>query len=119
MHRPIFLFFLGFSCLCSVYADLESVDCSLVSLADVRKVIPDNAVNAKVFLYKIWNLRKKDICQWEFADWYKSAIFYEDFHREDFQRKSNEKITFGNMFKQHMKELVEGYEERHWNIWVY
>merc|ERR1711900_92506 len=104
MHTPSFLFFFCFSCLCPVLADRDSVDCSVASLADVRKVIPDNAVNAKNFLYKIWSLSKKDFFKLPFKELHKSDIFYKGL--KNFQRKTNEKVTIGNIIKHQMEDLI-------------
>jgi len=116
MHTPTFLFFIGFSCLCPVLANWESVDCSVVSLADVRKVIPDNAVNAKKFLYKIWKLSKKDVCQLPFDELHKSDIFHKGL--KNFQRKTNEKVTIRNIIKYQMEKLIKDYEQSIWRSWV-
>merc|ERR1712179_111158 len=116
MHTLTFLFFFCLSCLCPVLADQESVDCSVVSLADVRRVIPDNAVNAKKFLYKIWSLSKKDYCQLPFHELHNSEIFYRGL--KNFQRNTNEKVTIGNIIKDQMKDLIKDYEKSIWRIWV-
>ena len=117
MHRPTILFIFGFSCLYPVLADYESVDCSGVSLADVRRVIPDDAVNAKNFLYKIWNLSKQDFCQLPDAEILESdMIFYQV--RKAFQRKSNEKVSVRNIIKYQMKELVKEFDQGIWRYWV-
>merc|ERR1712179_591307 len=109
MHTLTFLFFFCLSCLCPVLADQESIDCSVVSLADVRRVIPDNAVNAKKFLYKIWSLSKKDYCQLPFHELHNSEIFYRGL--KNFQRNTNEKVTIGNIIKDQMKDLINELEE--------
>merc|ERR1712179_145423 len=116
MHTPTFLFFFSFSCQCPVLADRDSVDCSVISLADVRKVIPDNAVNAKNFLYKIWSLSKKDFCQLPFEELHTSDIFYRGL--KNFQRKTNEKVTIGNFIKHQMEDLIKYYELSIWRFWV-
>ena len=110
------LFFLGFSCLSSVLADEESVDCSVVSLADVRKVIPDDAVNAKKFLYKIWKLSNKDFCRVPFEELHNMDIF--DKGLKNFQSKTNEKVTTRNIIKYQFEKLMKDYEQSIWRFWV-
>merc|ERR1719312_2121213 len=117
MHTPTVLFFIGLSCISSVLAVAgESIDCSGVSLANVRRVIPDDAVNAKNFLYKIWKLSKQDFCQLPFTELHNADIFYKA--RKTFQRKSNEKVTIRNIIKYQIKELVKDYEQSIWRFWV-
>jgi len=116
MHTPTILLFIGLSCICPVLADRESVDCSGVSLADVRRVIPEDVVSAKNFLYKIWKLRKQDLCQLPFAELHNADIFYKG--RKTFQRKSNEKATIRNIIKYQIKDLVKDYEQSIWRFWV-
>merc|ERR1719312_2169991 len=117
MHTPTILFFIGLSCISSVLAVAgESVDCSGVSLANVRRVIPDDAVNAKNFLYKIWKLSKQDFCQLPFTELHNADIFYKA--RKTFQRKSNERVTIRNIIKYQIKDLVKDYEQSIWRFWV-
>merc|ERR1719312_396981 len=117
MHTPTVLFFIGLSCISSVLAVAgESVDCSGVSLANVRRVIPHDAVNAKNFLYKIWKLSKQDFCQLPFAELHNADIFYKA--RKTFQRKSNERVTIRNIIKYQIKDLVKDYEQSIWRFWV-
>ena len=116
MHRPTILFFFSLSCLCYVQAGDESVDCSGVSLADARRVIPDDAGNAKNFLYKIWNLSKLDFCQLPFAELLDTDIFYQI--QETFQRKNNEKLTLVNIIKITIIQISNEYEQKIWKTWV-
>merc|ERR1712179_65890 len=81
--------------------------CSYLGLANVRKVIPDNAVEAKRFLHEIEKLRHKDICQYpELQEMPVANLGY----------KSD--MLLGDFLKQLMKEAKDEFETRIWKNWV-
>merc|ERR1711872_158069 len=116
MHTPAFLILIGFSFLGSVLSGRDSVDCFKVSLANVRKVIPDDAVNAKNFLYKIWKLSKKDFCQSTFEGLIEMPIFHQ--LRKIYGKKIKNDVTLSNIVKYYMDELFQDYEKSIWRQWV-
>merc|ERR1711892_880855 len=95
----------------------DTGECSALSLANVRKIIPADAVQARQVLHKIWKLSQKDICRSTFQQWQHSPISARS-SRALGRRKSEGRMTMGEFLKYQMGEIKKDLEKKIWESWV-
>merc|ERR1712123_167948 len=95
----------------------DTGECSALSLANVRKIIPADAVQARQVLHKIWKLSQKDVCRSTFQQWQHSPISARS-SRALGRRKSEGRMTMGEFLKYQMGEIKKDLEKKIWESWV-
>merc|ERR1711892_1010527 len=95
----------------------DTGECSGLSLANVRKIIPADAVQARQVLHKIWKLSQKDVCRSTFQQWQHSPISARS-SRALGRRKSEGRMTMGEFLKFQKEEIKKDLEKKIWESWV-
>merc|ERR1711892_170777 len=95
----------------------DTGECSALSLANVRKIIPADAIQARQVLHKIWKLSQKDVCRSTFQQWQHLPISARS-SRALGRRKSEGRMTMGEFLKYQMGEIKKDLEKKIWESWV-
>merc|ERR1711892_1662269 len=95
----------------------DTGECSALSLANVRKIIPADAIQARQVLHKIWKLSQKDVCRSTFQQWQHLPISARS-SRALGRRQSEGRMTMGEFLKYQMGEIKKDLEKKIWESWV-
>merc|ERR1719341_211445 len=110
-HPFLLLLFLSISV---PEAVLSNDECSSVGLANVRKVIPDDASQARELLYKIWKITEKDFCR---STFHELPITSLGIARQVYWLKRND-MQLGTFLKKLVKDMKKIAEKSVWENWV-
>merc|ERR1719474_669119 len=79
------------------------------TIEDIRWVIPEDAVNARKNLYKLWQLSEKDVCQYELHRIPISSL--------GFKRRGND-MEVGRFLSEAMEDAKETLRKVIWKNWM-
>jgi hypothetical protein len=89
-------------------------ECSGLGLVNVRKVIPDDAGQARELLYKIWKITEKDFCR---STFHELPISLFGIIRQVYWTRRND-LQLGTFLKKKLEEMKKIAEKSFWENWV-
>merc|ERR1712106_557222 len=88
----------------------ELVDCNCLGLANVRKLIPDGAVQAKQLLYQFWKITQEN-------NFCRSTLQSIPITSLGLGRRKRNKVTLGTFVKSNLEELKIRATKHIWKSW--